>query len=83
MLHNNTKLQTSKETTGQPYIQVKPYTLSELCDLYGVTNKVLKKWLRPFNSEIGERMGRYYTVLQVETIFKKIGIPYRIAEDDQ
>jgi hypothetical protein len=73
----------SKEGTGQLCILVKPYTIKELCGLYGVTDKVLRKWLRPFKSQIGERLGWYYTVLQVETIFNYIGFPYRIGEDER
>jgi hypothetical protein len=29
----------------------------------------------PFAMQIGEKNGRYYTVLQVRIIFEKIGVP--------
>jgi len=74
--HENNK---NKTRPYRVYILVKPYTFKEFCDLYGVADKTLKKWLKPFKSQIGERLGWYYTVLQVETIFNKIGVPYRIS----
>jgi len=83
MLRNNHNLEISKEGTEQAYILVKPYMIRELCALYGVTDKVFRKWLKPFKDQIGERLGRYYTVSQVETIFNKLGVPYMIGEDDQ
>jgi transposase-like protein len=62
-------------------LMVKPYNVQELCRLYGVSDKTLRTWLAPFRDEIGERRGRYYTVLQVEFIFNKLGIPYCIEEE--
>jgi hypothetical protein len=52
-----------------------PYTLTELGRLYGVCNRTVKKWLEPFDAEIGEKRGRYYTVNQVKTIIEKLGAP--------
>lgn len=56
-------------------LAVKPYSFKELCVLYGISGKTLVKWLRPFKNEIGEKIGRYYNVLQVQTIFNKLGVP--------
>ncbi len=55
--------------------EVKPYTHKELSNYYGVCDKTLKKWLNPFAPQIGQKNGRYYTVVQVRIIFEKIGIP--------
>ena len=57
-------------------LTVKPYSFKELCVLYDISGKTLLKWLKPFKNEIGERVGRYYNVLQVQTIFKRLGVPY-------
>lgn len=62
--------------TGQ--IIVKPYTLSELSDIYGVDWRTVRIWLEPYEEEIGKRRGRYYTIPQVRIIFDKLGLPYMI-----
>ncbi len=49
--------------------EVKPYTHKELSDYYDVCDKTLKKGLVPFAIQIGEKNGRYYTVVQVRIIF--------------
>jgi transposase-like protein len=59
---------------------VKPYSLTELSKIYGVCDRTLAKWLKPFSDEIGEKHGRYYTVLQVEIIIQKIGVPYNFKD---
>ena len=56
-------------------IQIKPYSLKELAGIYNVSKNTFKKWLVPIKAEIGERKGYYYTVHQVEIIFKFLGIP--------
>jgi transposase-like protein len=60
--------------------EIKPYTTKELAAIYGVCDKTLKKWMKPFAVEIGEKQGRYYTVAQVKTIFEKIGVPCKFTE---
>lgn len=75
--------------TGHPFkkdhvitfmTDVRPYSLKELCNLYNVHNKTLYRWMEPFSADIGSRHGRFYTVLQVEIIFIKLGVPYVIKE---
>ena len=58
-------------------IMLKPYSVKEIAELYSISLKTLKKWLAPFVNEIGEKRGRYYTVLQVEIIFTKLGVPHK------
>ncbi len=77
-------LQTHNNHTHLPgYVKayrplVKSYSAKELCLLYGITYKTLYKWLAPFNKNIGNRKGRFYSPQQVEIIFKKLGVPYEI-----
>lgn len=59
----------------RPVVQVKPYSVKELSQLYGMSVHTITRWLRPFEKQIGERNGRYYTNLQVEKIFELIGEP--------
>jgi len=56
-------------------IALKPYSPQDLAGIYGVGIKTLKRWLRPFQRDIGERQGRYYTIAQVQVIFEKLGLP--------
>lgn len=66
-----------RPTPGQDMVILKPYSKQELADLYGIGIKTFKKWLQPFKHEIGLQCGRYYTVLQVRIIFRRLGLPNR------
>jgi hypothetical protein len=57
------------------YIIVKHYQLKELAAIYGVDKRTLKKWMKPFDNEIGIRTGYYFLVNQVRVIFEKIPLP--------
>jgi hypothetical protein len=39
-----------------------------------------KKWIKPFNNEIGEKNGRYYSVGQVKVIFDRLGVPCKFKD---
>ena len=56
-------------------IQLRPYCLKELAELYDVKPRTIKIWLEPFSSSIGAKKSRFYTLKQVEIIFSKIGEP--------
>jgi hypothetical protein len=56
-------------------IIIRPYTHKELASLYGVSWVTLQKWLKPFEREIGHKIGHFYTTKQVEIIFEKLGWP--------
>jgi uncharacterized protein YjcR len=55
--------------------QVKAYRAKELAELYGVSEKTFKSWLRPYQETIGEKKGWYFNTLQVRIIFSKLGEP--------
>lgn len=61
--------------------QVRPYTYKELTELYGVSKKTLQTWLRPFKDQVGEKRGRYFTVIQIDVIFKNLGFPKNLKDD--
>ena len=61
-------------------IEIKPYTIGELCLIYAVTNKTMNRWLKPHAATVGKRNGRYYTALQVKTIFDLLGLPAIVEE---
>jgi hypothetical protein len=56
--------------------------LGELCALYNVCKKTFRKWISPFAEDIGQRMGRFYTVAQVRTIVARIGQPEEWVIED-
>lgn len=62
--------------------EIKPYSLKEISVIYGICDKTLKKWLEPFEKEVGQRRGRYYNVAQVKLIFKCLGIPSELEDAD-
>ncbi|HSY76629.1 MAG TPA: MerR family transcriptional regulator [Bacteroidia bacterium] len=71
----------SENKENKKQIALKPYTLKELSELYGVDWRTLKSWLQPFLAEIGEKKGRYYQIPQVRVIFKKLDLPSIIEVD--
>ena len=56
-------------------IDVKPYNIGDLADIYGVCNKTFKKWIQPFEKEIGKKHGRFFSIAQVKIIFEILGMP--------
>ena len=61
-------------------IEVKAYSISELSSMYGISNKTMNRWMKPYAAIIGKREGRYYAALQVRIIFDKLGLPGKIYE---
>lgn len=61
--------------------EIRPYSTKELSQIYGVCDKTVLKWMKPFAAEIGQKQGRFFTVAQVEIIFSKLGMPYKLKED--
>jgi transposase-like protein len=54
---------------------LRPYTIAQLADIYGVCKRTVRKWMKPFSKEIGPRQGHFYTVAQVKIIIDKIDLP--------
>jgi hypothetical protein len=63
----------------QNSVPLKVYSLSELARIYQVDWRTFKKWLRPFEKEIGEKQGRYYNIPQVKVIFEKLSLPSSVS----
>lgn len=61
-------------------IVIRPYSLAELAEIYGVSTHTMRNWIKRHNNSIGERVGRFYTTLQVKTIFEKLGLPDGMEE---
>lgn len=68
-------------TTTKASIMLKAYSLSELARIYDVDWRTFKKWVKPFEAEIGTKQGRFYTVAQVRVIFEKLSLPGMVSGD--
>ena len=58
--------------------EIRPSSTKDLASVYGCCDKTMKKWIIPFNSEVGVKNGRYYSVAQVKIIFDKLGLPCKV-----
>jgi hypothetical protein len=56
-------------------VPLAPYSTTQLADFYNVDRKTFMLWLAPYWQYIGPRRGRFFTILQVEIIFKLLGRP--------
>jgi len=56
-------------------VPLQAYKTKELAALYKVSKRTFCKWIKPFRKAIGERVGQYFTVVQVLIIFESIGWP--------
>ena len=61
-------------------IEIRPYSLTELAQIYGVTNRTMKNWIIRHDEAVGEKIGRLYTALQIKVIFEKLGLPGKAEE---
>ncbi len=68
-------MENTENTTEKKQIQIRTYSNKELCVLYRAQRKTLKRWLAPYEKEIGRRIWNIYTPKQVEIIFEKLGLP--------
>jgi len=81
---DNMKHLSETPVSGESYaasIALRPHNQKELSALYNISRKTLKKWLMPFEDEIGERLGNYYTIPQVKKIFTLLGFPAMFYEE--
>jgi len=61
--------------------EIKPYSHSELCALYGISKYIFTKWIKEINNELGKRKGWYYNTQQVKIIIEKYGVPGLTVND--
>jgi len=64
---------------GNIKIKLRPYTVLDLAKMYEVSDKTMKKWIKPFEDEVGEKNGYFYSIAQVQTIFQKLGAPGELS----
>ena len=73
----------SHNDSSDRFIVLKPYSIKELADKYGVTPKTFRKWLAPFKEEIGPRIGWFYSVRQIKIIFKRLSYPSELDPEEE
>ena len=79
-MKNATKNTDNNMSTTNYVVEIRPYSLTELSRLYGISNGIMKKWLEPHSDTIGIKVGRLYNTLQVKIIFEKLGLPGKAEE---
>lgn len=55
--------------------KIRHYSAKQLAFFYLISKPTFQRWVEPYQAEIGDRNGHYYTSAQVEIIFQKLGIP--------
>jgi len=61
---------------SEDLIKVKPYTLKELAAIYEMNYRTFKRhYITPVLEELGQKKGRYYSISQVEFLFKNYKLP--------
>lgn len=60
---------------------IKPYTKKELASLYDLSPRAFFTLLKPHLDVVGTKLGRYYSIKQVELIFTRLGTPSSLLED--
>ena len=63
------------QTPPEQEIVIKPCTHTGLAAAYGVSPKVLRSWLRPYQDRIGKRVGYKYSLEQLFIIMELFGLP--------
>ena len=64
---------------GTVKIKLRPYTVLDLAKMYEVSDKTMKKWIKPFENAVGEKNGYFYSIAQVKMIFEKLGAPGELS----
>ena len=71
--HNNTTIiMKSLNFNAMTDNNIRPMTVSELAQRWGVSPRTVKRWLKPFAADIGPRVGNLYTSRQVAIIISKL-----------
>lgn len=60
---------------------IRPYSKKELAALYEMPRRSFYTLFKLHEEHIGKKIGRYYSVAQVEIIFKRIGLPPCMLKD--
>ncbi|MBS1542135.1 MAG: hypothetical protein JST14_00745 [Bacteroidetes bacterium] len=68
-------METEQEDTEKK-IPIKLYSNKELRTRLNITERTFRRMMAVMKSEVGERMGHFYTPKQVKIILEKLGKPF-------
>ena len=57
---------------------IKPYRMKDLAELYDVSPKTMRKWLKDRALQLQQRSGHYLSAADVSTIVGSLGVPQKI-----
>lgn len=61
---------------------IKIYSTKELASMYEVCPRTFNKWIAVHKNKIGKKTGRFYSLIQIQTIFETLGLPKSIVDTD-
>jgi hypothetical protein len=61
---------------------IRPYSKRELAALYEMPLRSFYTLLKPHEPYVGVKVGRYFSNLQVERIFERLGLPSCLLDED-
>lgn len=64
-------------------LRQKIFSTGELAAQYGICLKTFKRLLIPHRETIGERVGRYFNIRQVQTIYNCLGNPLILNQETE
>lgn len=59
-------------------VPLKSYTIKEIRELYGISARTWREWIRDYRKEINIGKSLVLTIKQVQFIFEKFGVPGEI-----
>jgi hypothetical protein len=74
-------IEVSKTAEGKSEVRIVPCKLKDLANFYNVSCNTLRRRLKIMEKEIGKRNGHFFTIPQVTTILRELGIPSWVEID--
>ena len=71
----------NESATSRCRLEMRPCYLKEICKIYGMSYKALRKAISPIRDQL-ERPGYYLSVRQLEMIVRHLGPPYVLVENE-
>jgi hypothetical protein len=67
----------SSQSDDKDCIPIRSYNKKNLCEIYGITYKTLRKWLKPHDDYLGKNT-KVFDAKKIEFIFFNFGYPRNI-----
>ncbi len=63
------------EPKAKNILELRPSTLSDLAQIYGISIPTMKLWIKPFLPLLGEKTGNYFNPRQVRILLENLEMP--------